>query len=352
MNISYSIDDILNTISSRSNRARNSVSFDNDCECNDADDDISQKKLKKESSPSCNCSNNNNDPFLFAMYNIIAVTVFILFIVLSGLLLMVLQSFVRSILWALLTSAFLFATKQYLAEFACSRLEIIEQKGQCLALQLSLMPIYAIDTAVDKLWLFMRSKYKLLLSLCGAIIGFHLFVSFYEQVVTSLSSLTRYLMNMATFLATFDDSKNSKISLIQYTIIIGYIFGLIFYWRRERTLLFQIMSLPVWFTLILMVSHTLGHYQYLFTIAFIFLTLVGIYSYLHEIFIDYQKNQRKFIEISSFNSTESDNMNDISSSSSPSQVETNKNSKTNFCSCFNLKKISNFLFFSSRYDTN
>ena len=59
-------------------------------------------------------TNDNNQAFKTVLYNSVAVAFVIICFALSGLLIILLQVFVRSILWALLTGAFLFSLKRYL----------------------------------------------------------------------------------------------------------------------------------------------------------------------------------------------------------------------------------------------
>ena len=235
--------------------------------------------------------NNNNLSelaFISAIYNTLAITIFFVCLGLCALLLIVLQAFVRSILWALLTSAFLFTFKKYLTDWARNRLTIIEKNEATLALELVLLPAKLVDDAVDSIWSFFKYKYKNLLILALAIGLFHLASSFYQSLfdfsITSISTLNK-TTNLMSYYA--DNSWQ-----ITFTIVIVYLFTISFYWREEREyqLAFQLLSVPVWFSVYFLISKLLGSYSPLFTVIFFFLTCLGTYSFIYEYIMKY--NQR------------------------------------------------------------
>lgn len=111
-------------------------------------------------------SNANSDQALLsAIYNTIAIALLVICVALCALLFAVLQAFVRSILWALLTSACLFAAKKYLTDLARNRLSLVETSGSTLALEFAVLPMRLIDSAVDWTWQLMQRRYRYLLAL-------------------------------------------------------------------------------------------------------------------------------------------------------------------------------------------
>ena len=232
-----------------------------------------------------NNSNLSELAFISAIYNTIAITIFFVCLGLCALLLIVLQAFVRSILWALLTSAFLFTFKKYLTDWARNRLTIIEKNEATLALELVLLPAKLVDDAVDSIWSFFKYKYKNLLILALAIGLFHLASSFYQSLF-DFSIISISTLNKTTNLMSYYADNSWQIT---FTIVIVYLFTISFYWREEYQLAFQLLSVPVWFSIYFLISKLLGSYSPLFTVVFFFLTCLGTYSFIYEYIMKYNQ---------------------------------------------------------------
>lgn len=119
-------------------------------------------------------SSSSDQALLSAIYNTIAISLLVICVGLCGLLLVVLQAFVRAILWAMLTSACLFSLKQVLTDAARRRLARVEASGSTLALELVLAPLRLIDAGVDWLWSWMSRRRKQFLALAFAVLVFNL----------------------------------------------------------------------------------------------------------------------------------------------------------------------------------
>lgn len=117
---------------------------------------------------------NSDQALLSAVYNTIAIGLLVICVGLCALLFVVLQAFVRSIMWALLTSACLFSLKRFLTELARRRLDQIETSGSTLALEFALLPFRLIDSGVDWTWDLMQRRWRQFLALAFILLIFNL----------------------------------------------------------------------------------------------------------------------------------------------------------------------------------
>ena len=218
-------------------------------------------------------------------------------------------------MWALLTSAFLFSFKKYLTDLTRNRLTKIEHNQELLALDVTVLPLRLVDSAFDFIWVTLKSKWKHFMGLIFTIVLFHLFSSFYQSLfdfsLISISILSR-ISRMTNYYV--DNSWQ-----LTFTLVVVYLFTIAFYWDEAYAFLFQILSLPVWLSLLFLSSKLMGSYRPLFTIAFICLTCLGIYSFVNEYWSEiWISNKRRLFQsqdeltdddsneqtVSSLNSTE------------------------------------------------
>ena len=155
------------------------------------------------------------------------------------------------------------------------------------------LPFKLIDSLFGYIWLGLKSKWKHLIGLVFTIILFHLFSSFYQSlfdfslisisVLSKVSSITNYYVDNSWKLT--------------FTLIVVYFITIALYWKEEYAFLFQLLSLPVWLSILFLSSKLMGSYRPLFTIAFLCLTFLGIYSFIYEYWTDYwPKNKRRIFQ--------------------------------------------------------
>jgi hypothetical protein len=286
------------------------------------EDGLEEEADADHSNPNLNCSNENlnsneqthgakptktssnlnihNNPgynpseqaILSAIYNTIAISIFVGCLLLCGLLLIVLQAFVRSIMWALLTSAFLFSFKRYLTDLSLKKLKKIEQNGSTLAFESCLSPIKLLDSSVDYVWRLFLSKYRHLIAIVLAIILFHLAGSFYQSLFAySISFITS--ANRLSNLMTYYVDNSWQLTL---TLSVAYLVAISFYWNEKdyRTqIVFKLLSCPIWLSLFFLSTRLMGAYRPLFTVTSIFLICLGFYSFFNETFLKYKRKMSK-----------------------------------------------------------
>lgn len=234
---------------------------------------------------SATTTTSNEQALLSAIYNTIAISLLVVCIGLFALSIVVLQAFVRSIIWAVLTSAFLFSFKRYLTDRARDRLKEIEQQ-RMLAIELTLLPFKLVDSSVDGLWTFIRRKYRIILLILLAIGVFHLAHSFYQSLIDFLIRLVHLTSRTSHTISSYADTFLWQVTC---TLLCSYILAVAFYWNESYKTLFQILSLPVWSSLIFLFSKLLGTYRPVFLLVFIFLICLGIYSFVYELIAKYKR---------------------------------------------------------------
>jgi len=169
----------------------------------------------------------------------------------------------------------------------------IEQNHDLLAFELSILPFKFVDSLFDFIWMALKSRWKQLIGLVFTVVLFHLFSSFYQSlfdfsiislsILTKISSITNYYV---------DNSWQ-----FTFTLVVVYFITIALYWKEEYAFLFQLLSLPVWLSILFLSSRIMGSYRPLFTIAFLFLTCLGIYSFVHEYWAEFWiKNKRKLFQ--------------------------------------------------------
>jgi hypothetical protein len=237
-------------------------------------------------------ANSSDQAFISAMYNTIGIAILVVCIALCILLYIVLQAFLRPILWAILTSAFLFSFKRYMTDLTRNHLEAIEKSdNKTLAMELLLLPFKTFDFLIDYIWSFIRLKYRQLIVLVIVIVVLHLSSSFYQTLFYFCKLIVLYLQNVTYFIEYNFIIDYFSTWQFTFSLVIAYLIAVMFYFQEKYTTLFQIISLPVWMSLFLLGSKLMGAYRPLFMLAFIFLICMGSYSILFEFF---QKHKSKF----------------------------------------------------------
>lgn len=121
-----------------------------------------------------NHSLNSDQALLSAIYNTAAIGLLVVCVGLCALLYVVLQAFVRPILWALLTSACLFSIKRFLTDVARRRLVEIERNRSMLAFEMAVLPLKMADACVDWIWALIKRRYRNFLVLSLAVVVLNL----------------------------------------------------------------------------------------------------------------------------------------------------------------------------------
>ena len=216
--------------------------------------------------------------FKSALYNTFAIILLIVGLGLCGLLLIVLQAFVRSILWALLTGAFLFSFKRYLTDITCTRLEAIETSSSCLTFHIVLLPLQLIDSFSDYVWEFCKKKYIQLICVIIAIILLNYVYLFYEPFMAYFMTAINMLTDVVKFFVFYVDNSWH----FSCTIIFAYTLSIIFYWNDDTKLFFRIIAIPIWICFLVLITQALGSYRIFFLILFFMFACVGIISHVDQ----------------------------------------------------------------------
>jgi hypothetical protein len=231
-------------------------------------------------------SSSDNVAFTSALYNTLAIVFLIIGIGLSGLLLVVLSNFVRSIIWALLTGAFLFTFKFYLTKVTFENLKSIDANGTSLIIHLCVLPFRFIDSISDYTWSFGKTNMRNICILFLSLISVKFLSLFYEILFAYALIVYRWTFNLIELFTYYAD----KLSLVTCTLLVGYWIMLIFYWQDEYKSFLRFLSIPAWFNAFVLVSQLLGSYRIYFIVISIILISLGIFSYIKEIIIQYKDN--------------------------------------------------------------
>jgi hypothetical protein len=224
-------------------------------------------------------SKHQEQALLSAIYNTIAISLFVACLGLLAVLYIVLESFLKPIFWALLTSAFLFSSKRFLTETARSRLADIETRETILALESFLFPFELFDAAIDRFGSFLKQNVFSLIALIFTVLFFNLMDSYYDAIFQAAFVFVNFIYKVTTSVAYYSDNSYQ----VTLALIIGYIVGITVYWKNgENALLFQILSFPIWINLLFHVSKLMGSYRPLVIFIFCVLACLGVVSFVTE----------------------------------------------------------------------
>ena len=216
--------------------------------------------------------------FIMSIYNAIAIVILAACIALCVILLILLQPFIRPIFWALLTSAVLFSSKRYWTKMARTRLSNIEKRNAFLFFELVFSPFEFIDFLVELIYSFLKLRFFHLLALVGSIFSVNLVNSFYGYLFSCSIVLFEKIINVANSMAYYSDNSWQ----LTCALIVAYLLGISFYWHESSSILFQILSLPVWLSVLFHVSTLMGAYRPFFLLFFVFVACLGFVSLINE----------------------------------------------------------------------
>lgn len=145
-------------------------------------------------------SKQQEQALLTAVYNTIAISLFVACLGLLAVLYIVLESFLKPIFWALLTSAFLFSSKRFLTEAALYRLADIERRETVLALESFLFPFELFNTGIDRFWSFLKKNIFSLIGLIFTVIVFNLLDSYYDGIFQTVFGFINFIYKVSQLL--------------------------------------------------------------------------------------------------------------------------------------------------------
>lgn len=219
--------------------------------------------------------------FKSAIYNSLGVAFLVFAIGLCVFLLILLQAFVRPILWALLTGACLFSLKKYLKDITLNSLKSIETNESSITIMLSVSPFKLADRVFDLLWKLFKKNLKNVAIFVGVIVSLKIINSFYERIIVFIFNFFACIATITNFFAVHVDNYWE----ITLTLILMYFVSVIFYYEtikiRFRSI-FQLISIPIWSSIFFLVSHIMGSYRVTCLVVFFILISLGIMANLKE----------------------------------------------------------------------
>jgi hypothetical protein len=227
-----------------------------------------------------------NVAFTSALYNSLAIVFLIICIGLSALLLIVLSNFVRPIMWAILTGAFLFTSKFYLTKITCESLKSIYANRTSLSIHLLILPFRLIDSISEFTWSFTNQNIRNIIILFISLLSTKFISLFYEILFSYTFIVCRMMFTLIELFTFYAD----KFSFILCTILAGYFIMLTFFWKDGYKSFLRFLSIPIWFNVFVLVSKILGSYRIYFIASFIMLTSLGIFSYIKEMVVEYKES--------------------------------------------------------------
>ena len=208
-------------------------------------------------------------------------------VALCALLLAVLQVFIRPIMWALLTSSFLFSTKRQLTASTRAALGRVRTTGSTLSLSVLVWPVRFLDSCVDRAYTAMttirRANLVLLLS---AVLAFNFSGYIEANSLSFVGSLFERACAALTLLANagghvsfwLEQSWQSTCTLIAAYLLAVAMFG----WRVEYARALQLLAVPVWLVVLVSSGLVASSYRPVLALGLFVLILLGLFSMVHE----------------------------------------------------------------------
>ncbi|XP_008554511.1 transmembrane protein 245 [Microplitis demolitor] len=210
-----------------------------------------------------------------SIYNTVALFLLCLVCTASYGLYIILQPFVKPLIWALLCGSVLFPFKLYITNAVKSWFAEADHFYEPLLVNLAMIPIRLMDKISECVGSFLCSRIKYVKII---IIASSLLVTIYWYTPNILTCLTWRLIQFTnSFL--FLSVTNCNIYMVS-TVMIGYILILCFFWTKENATLFNYASFVIWLSFSLYISNILGVYQ---NIIFFILQILFIVGFIYEI---------------------------------------------------------------------
>lgn len=218
--------------------------------------------------------------FKSALYNAAAVAFVIVCFGLGALLIILLQVFVRSILWALLTGAFLFSFKSSLTQLVRKRLKKVADTNGSLSLEIVILPAKLTRYTLDRLQEIIFSRIRQFLIFAGVVLLTKFLSEFYEDVTNTLKALfDKSYAHASHFVVLCDSSSDFFIALFCI-----YFMTILFQYTERTKWLLRLLAMPIWTSFLLISSKLMGSFRLPFLVVFFFLTFLGICALIREFF--------------------------------------------------------------------
>jgi len=194
----------------------------------------------------------------------------------------ILEPFLRPLLWAVLCGTFLFPFKYALTGAARSWLRSLQASGTPLVVGTLLIPAHIVDSASEQLGSLWWDNIRLVVAGCTAIPLLYLLVYLYPVHAIYEAAVSAFLF-MYEAIGYFS-------AVWVWSIVVSYVLLLVVFWKPERTMIFKILSLPVWIAATCHIASVIGPLRVPLFILVIALLITGLVAELSQMRTKYKSN--------------------------------------------------------------
>ncbi|XP_041371505.1 transmembrane protein 245-like [Gigantopelta aegis] len=179
----------------------------------------------------------------------------------------ILNPFLKPLCWALLCGTFLYPLKRTLTNVLKQWLQGLRHSNTPFVVGVVLLPIKLIDKTSDALSDIFRQHLKVICSiLCGLPV---LYIIYHFGPVNKIVSILQFVIFL------FHEIVGYFSSAWVWTLFIGYLLAVVFYWTPEKTKQMRYFAIPVWVAFILHVATVAGPLRIPLLFCIVAMMIVG-----------------------------------------------------------------------------
>ncbi|XP_066584766.1 transmembrane protein 245 isoform X2 [Prorops nasuta] len=200
----------------------------------------------------------------------------------------VLNPFVKPLIWALLCGAVLFPFKYFLTTVIQSWFAQIETSSLPFIINFVVLPIQIVNESSEILGTFLRTYIKTIIVSISLILVSMILYNYTPNILTCL--MWRLFLFCNGIVDLFISACNIYMIIV---ILVGYVSIIYTYWSPNNSIHFHYLSFVIWFLLSLYISNIVGSYP-----VFIFVLLQSLYviGFFYEVLLIMENQKLPLIE--------------------------------------------------------
>ncbi|XP_063905682.1 transmembrane protein 245 [Zophobas morio] len=218
----------------------------------------------------------HDKPVKHALYNAVALLLLVLCCAAAWALFLILEPFVKPLIWALLVGSVLHPLKRSLRDRFQAWFESLEVAHTPIVLGVVLLPINIINDLSDFIGDQIVKRLKFIVAVCVAIPVVLLIYNFTPKLIVCIF-YKAYLYSYFVLNFCLDNASWWPVGLV----LVGYFSLILVFWKPENNTKFHYTSIAVWLLLSCCLAHQCGGFQ---MPAFIFLQVVFFGGFISEVY--------------------------------------------------------------------
>jgi predicted PurR-regulated permease PerM len=218
----------------------------------------------------------HDKPVKHALYNAVALLLLFLCCAATWALFMILEPFVKPLIWALLVGSVLHPLKRSLRDKFQTWFESLEVSHTPIVLGVVLLPINIVNDLSDFIGDQLLKRIKFIISVCVAIPVILLIYNYTPKLVVCIF-YKAYIYSCFILNFCLENASQTLVTMV----LIGYICLIFLMWKPENNTKFHYISIGIWLLLSCCLAHQFGTFQ---LPAFILLQVIFFGGFVSEVY--------------------------------------------------------------------